>query len=80
MTTIAIGTEKGAWFLHRDDDATDGWAVDGPHLAGWRVTAFGVAPDGRTLAAVASNWFGAAIHASGDPGGTTGWTQVGAPA
>lgn len=77
MTTIGVGTEKGAWFLHRDDDAENGWAVDGPHLAGWRVTAFGTAPDGRRLAAVGSNWFGVSVHAADGDGG---WDQVGAPA
>lgn len=74
MTTIAVGTEKGAWFLERGGD---GWRVDGPHLAGWRVTAFGGAPDGRTVAAVGSNWFGVSLHARDADGE---WEQLGAPA
>lgn len=74
MTTIAVGTEKGA-YLVRDDG--DGWDVTGPLHEGWRVTAFGRAPDGRALLAVASNWFGCSLHVSAD---LEEWEQVGAPA
>lgn len=73
MTTIMVGTEKGAYALRAVADA---WEVDGPLQPGWCVTAFGRAPDGRALLAVASNWFGTSVHASD---GLETWEQVGAP-
>lgn len=73
MTTIMLGTEKGAYALR---DGGGSWEVDGPLHPGWRVTAFGRAPDGRALLAVASNWFGTSLHASSD---LATWEQVGAP-
>ncbi|MDP3984102.1 MAG: hypothetical protein Q8Q52_03750 [Acidimicrobiia bacterium] len=54
MRTLAIGTDKGAYVLRDHDD----WSVTGPLFPGWKVTAFGRAPDGTYLAALASNWFG----------------------
>lgn len=63
MTKIAVGTEKGAYIL---DESRDGWDVSGPVFPGWKVTAFGQAPDGTHLAAVGSNWFGVGIHRSPD--------------
>lgn len=71
MTTIAVGTEKGAYLL-RSDDRRD-WRVEGPHFAGWRVTSFGEASDGNAIATVASNWFGPAVHRSPD---LATWTQT----
>lgn len=73
MTSMLVGTEKGAYVL-RDDGSQ--WHVEGPLHAGWKVTAFGRAPDGRTLLAVGSNWFGTSLHASED---LVDWEQVGAP-
>jgi photosystem II stability/assembly factor-like uncharacterized protein len=64
MTTIAVGTEKGAYLL-RSDDRRD-WRVEGPHFAGWKATAFGDAPDGTAVATVASNWFGHGVFRSTD--------------
>ena len=60
---IAVGTEKGAYVV---DDADGAWEVSGPLFPGWKVSAFGSAPDGTHLAAVGSNWFGVGIHRSGD--------------
>jgi photosystem II stability/assembly factor-like uncharacterized protein len=60
---IAVGTEKGAYVL---DDGGGTWHVSGPLFSGWKVSAFGSAPDGTHLAAVGSNWFGIGIHRSGD--------------
>ena len=69
MQKIAIGTEKGAYIL----DKSSGWAVDGPKFPGWRVSAFGKAPDGTYLAGLGSNWFGASVHRSED---LEKWDQV----
>jgi photosystem II stability/assembly factor-like uncharacterized protein len=69
MRTLAIGTEKGAYLLRRQET----WQVEGPLFSGWKVTAFGRAPDGTYLAALASNWFGASIHRSPD---LVEWEQV----
>lgn len=66
--TLAIGTEKGAYLL--DQPTGD---LRGPLFPGWKVTAWATAPDGTTLAAVASNWFGASIHRSAD---LETWEQV----
>lgn len=63
MTRIAVGTEKGAYLL---EGSKDDWSVRGPLFPGWKVTAFGAAPDGTHLAAVASNWFGLGVHRSTD--------------
>lgn len=68
MTTIAIGTEKGAYLLDLAGDV-----VDGPMFPGWKVTAFGRTAGGSHLAGVGSNWFGAAIHRSSD---LSTWSQV----
>ncbi|CAN5834321.1 hypothetical protein BH23ACT5_BH23ACT5_04350 [soil metagenome] len=56
---IAVGTEKGGYLV----DVGSG-AVTGPLFPGWKVTAFGRAPDGGHLAGVGSNWFGASIYQS----------------
>lgn len=65
---IALGTEKGAYLV---DPGTD--EVTGPEFPGWKVTAFGRTPGGDHIAALASNWFGVAIHRSPD---WKTWTQV----
>lgn len=70
MTTLAVGTVKGAFLLRPEGR---GWDVRGPLFPGWEVTAFGRAADGTHLAAVASGWFGPAIHRSGD---LAEWEQV----
>ncbi|MGH8927103.1 MAG: WD40/YVTN/BNR-like repeat-containing protein [Acidimicrobiia bacterium] len=69
MQTIAVGTEKGAYFLQRNG----GWSVRGPEFAGWKASAFGRAPDGTYLAGLGSNWFGASVHRSPD---LEKWEQV----
>ena len=63
MSSIVIGTEKGAYNLTRTGSS---WDVQGPIFPGWRVSAFGRAPSGAYLAAVASNWFGVGVHRSED--------------
>ncbi len=60
---IAVGTEKGAYLL---DESGRSWDVSGPMFPGWKVSAFGAAPDGAHLAAVGSNWFGVGVHRSDD--------------
>ena len=70
MTTIGIGTIKGAFFL-RGSGTT--WDVEGPTFKGWAVTTFGRSPSGDHLLAVGSNWFGAAIHRSPD---LADWEQI----
>jgi len=70
MTTIGIGTEKGGFVL-RDGDGE--WRLEGPLFPGWKVTAWGVTPEGSHLAALGSNWFGPALHRSDD---LETWDQV----
>lgn len=70
---IAVGTEKGAYLLDRSGS---GWDVTGPLFPGWKVSAFGTAPDGAHLAAVGSNWFGVGIHRSED---LSDWEQTDTP-
>ncbi len=70
MTTIAVGTEKGGYLLRTEEES---WHITGPLFAGWKVTAWGTTPVGTTLAALASNWFGASIHRSHN---LEDWEQV----
>lgn len=70
MTTIGIGTVKGAFFLRGSGET---WDVEGPTFTGWAVTTFGRAPSGDHLLATGSNWFGAAIHRSSD---LDAWEQI----
>ena len=69
MTTIGVGTEKGAFFLRSGPS----WKLEGPALPGWRVTTFGRAPSGDHLLGAASHWFGASIQRSRD---LAAWDQV----
>lgn len=73
MTRLAIGTEKGAYLV--ESNGGD-WEVTGPLFPGWKVTAFGKAPDGSYLAAIGSNWFGVGVHKSSD---LAAWTQTDQP-
>lgn len=70
MTTIAVGTEKGAFLLDPDTDD-----VAEPVFPGWRVTALGRSGP-HHLAAVASNWFGVGIQRSTD---LVTWEPIEAP-
>lgn len=70
---IAVGTEKGAYVL---DASGESWHVTGPMFPGWKVSAFGAAPDGTHLAAVGSNWFGIGVHHSVD---LVNWDQTESP-
>ncbi len=69
--TLGIGTAKGAWIATSEDRVA--WDVHGPHLKGWEVTTLGRAPGGDYLLATASNWYGAALHRSGD---LSSWSQI----
>lgn len=71
--TLGVGTEKGGFVLRREAGR---WQPAGPLFPGWKVTAFGSTPGGDHLAAVASNWFGAALHRSPD---LAAWEQVEGP-
>lgn len=73
MKLIAVGTEKGAYLLTASNG---GWTVEGPVFPGWKVTAFGTAPDGTHLAAVGSSWFGVGVHRSAD---LVDWAQTDSP-
>jgi hypothetical protein len=70
---IAVGTEKGAYLL---EESSNSWKVAGPVFPGWKVSAFGSAPDGSHLAAVGSNWFGVGVHRSDD---FESWLQTDTP-
>lgn len=70
---LMVGTEKGAYVL--EQTGAD-WKVKGPLFPGWKVSAFGTAPDGTHLAAVGSNWFGVGIHRSSD---LADWQPIEAP-
>lgn len=70
---VAVGTEKGAYLM---EESSSRWNVSGPMFPGWKVSAFGRAPDGSHLAAVGSNWFGVGIHRSDD---FSSWEQTDNP-
>lgn len=70
---IAVGSEKGAYLL---EEKGDSWDVSGPMFPGWKISAFGSAPDGSHLAAVGSNWFGVGVHGSAD---FENWEPMGEP-
>jgi photosystem II stability/assembly factor-like uncharacterized protein len=72
MITVAVGTEKGAFFLQSRDDRRT-WSLAEPAFRGWRVTAFEQSPGGDYLLTTGSNWFGAAVHRSPD---LTTWEQI----
>jgi photosystem II stability/assembly factor-like uncharacterized protein len=73
MVKLMVGTEKGAYLLK---ESGSNWNVTGPLFPGWKVTAFGTAPDGTRLAATASNWFGVGVHRSED---LENWQQTDEP-
>jgi hypothetical protein len=70
MDKLIIGTEKGGYLLTKERGS---WDVEGPSFPGWKVSAFGKAPDGTYLAGLGSNWFGASVHRSND---YKDWQQV----
>ena len=70
MTTLGIGTKKGAWIARLEGGT---WILDGPHLKGWEIGTFGRAPGGHHLITTSSSWYGAAVHRSSD---LAEWTQV----
>lgn len=70
MVKMLVGTEKGGYVV---EGSGSEWDVSGPLFPGWKVTAFGTAPDGTHLAAVGSNWFGVGVHRSTD---LANWEQT----
>lgn len=72
MTTILIGTTKGA-FLLRSDAARQGWSVSGPHCDGWPINhVVGDPGTGQIWAAGGGDWHGAGVWRSKDGGAQ--WT------
>ncbi|MHC4947337.1 MAG: WD40/YVTN/BNR-like repeat-containing protein [Planctomycetota bacterium] len=69
---VIVGTDKGAFFLHADDDRAD-WTIEGPRFKGWKATASARDAAGRFSLATASTVYGPAVHLSED--GET-WRQV----
>ncbi|HJR88501.1 MAG TPA: sialidase family protein [Acidimicrobiia bacterium] len=70
MEKLIVGTEKGGYLVTKGRRS---WEVEGPAFPGWKVSAFGKAPDGSFLAGLGSNWFGASVHRSTD---YRDWQQV----
>ncbi|MGH8924999.1 MAG: WD40/YVTN/BNR-like repeat-containing protein [Acidimicrobiia bacterium] len=70
MDQLIVGTEKGGYLLTKGGGS---WTVEGPAFPGWKVSAFGKAPEGTYLAGLGSNWFGASVHRSND---YKEWQQV----
>jgi photosystem II stability/assembly factor-like uncharacterized protein len=67
---ILVGTRKGLFRLHGDDDRRS-WEVEGPLLKGWEV--FHAVRDARSgsLFACTNNWvYGGVVHRSEDDGAT----------
>ncbi|MEX1124030.1 MAG: sialidase family protein [Acidimicrobiia bacterium] len=72
-TRIAVGTHKGGYVV---EGSGRQWSIKEPLFPGWKVTAFGRAPNGTNLAAVGSNWFGVGIHTSSN---LQNWEQTDSP-
>ena len=73
MTTLLIGTTKGAFLLASDD--RQNWHVTGPHCDGWCINHMIAAPDSGTIwAGGGGDWHGAGIWHSTDAGTT--WELV----
>lgn len=70
MTILGVGTEKGGYILRRENGS---WEVEGPLFPGWKVTAWGETSGSRSLAALASNWFGTSLQISA---GLKDWQPV----
>jgi len=69
MTTVLVGTSKGAFVLR---EGPAGWQVSGPHCQGWTINHVIGEPGGQRLwAAGGGEWFGAGVWRSGDGG--TSW-------
>ncbi|HUJ44503.1 MAG TPA: hypothetical protein VLW52_12955 [Opitutaceae bacterium] len=71
---VLIGTVKGAFFYHADENRT-GWRLTGPHLPGWEVYSLcGDPRDGRILAGTCSYTYGATIRVTRNLGQT--WEEI----
>ena len=70
MTTVLIGTTKGAFIVRQTGDR---WQVSGPHCGGWSINQMaGCAQTGTIWAAGGGDWFGAGVWRSDDGG--ENWT------
>ncbi len=77
---LAIGTRKGLWLAHSDDDRRT-WRLDGPHLVAQEVAAVGLdvrGPVPRVLAGVQYGHWGPTVTWSDDLGRTWSETDDGA--
>ena len=73
-TTLLIGTAKGAFFFHSDDDRQT-WRMSGPYLDGWEVySLYGCPRTGRLFAGTSHFVYGPTIRVSDDQGKT--WRQI----
>lgn len=73
-TTLLIGTAKGAFFFHSDDDRRT-WRMTGPHLDGWEVySLYGCPRTGRIFAGTSHFVYGPTIRVSEDGG--LNWRQI----
>jgi photosystem II stability/assembly factor-like uncharacterized protein len=64
---LLVGTEKGL-FRATPEEATDGWRLDGPHLAGYPVLHTAAGSDDRLYAATAHKIWGSHVYFSTDRG------------
>lgn len=70
MTTLMVGTTKGAFLL---SSGADGWTVRGPFCGGWTINHMAADPaTGRIWAGGGNDWLGAGVWRSDDGGET--WT------
>jgi photosystem II stability/assembly factor-like uncharacterized protein len=73
-TVLLIGTARGAFLFHSDDDRKT-WRMTGPHLDGWEVySLYGCPRTGRLIAGTSSFVYGPTIRVSDDAGQT--WRQI----
>ncbi len=70
--TLVVGTEKGG-FVVRSDTKRETWKVEGPFFKGWKVTTCERDAQGRFIAGVTSNVYGATVQISKD---LKKWTQA----
>ena len=69
---LIAGTNKGA-FIYRSDAERSDWTIGDPIFKGWKVSALGRTPNGRFLAATASDVYGPAVQVSDN---LRTWRQV----
>jgi hypothetical protein len=79
MSTLFIGTRKGVWLLHADDEGRSSWKAEEPHFLGHIGHHAVLDPrDGRTLLVAArTGHLGPTVFRSTDGGGT--WQEASKP-